>query len=223
MSGGHAVAAVRTGRSIRTERRSPNTHSSKSPRSTPWIDGPRVPIAFRGSISSGMKTLSIVLLLVLTACTGVPDGVTPVSGFKLERYLGKWYEIARLDHSFERGLTRVTAEYGLRDDGTVRVVNRGYLAGDGRWKEAEGTASFVGAPDLGHLKVSFFGPFYGSYIVFGLDEANYRHALVSGPDKSYLWILARTPTLDKAVLDALVARASAAGFDTGKLIFVSHD
>lgn len=187
------------------------------------IDGPRVPIAFRGSISSGMKTLSIVLLLVLTACTGVPDGVTPVSGFKLERYLGKWYEIARLDHSFERGLTRVTAEYGLRDDGTVRVVNRGYLAGDDRWKEAEGTASFVGAPDLGHLKVSFFGPFYGSYIVFGLDEANYRHALVSGPDKSYLWILARTPTLDKAVLDALVARASAAGFDTGKLIFVGHD
>ena len=170
-----------------------------------------------------MKTLSIALLLALTACTGVPDGVTPVAGFKLDRYLGKWYEIARLDHSFERGLTRVTAEYGLRDDGTVRVVNRGYLAGDGRWKEAEGTASFVGAPDLGHLKVSFFGPFYGSYIVFGLDEANYRHALVSGPDKSYLWILARTPTLDKAVLDALVARASAAGFDTGKLIFVGHD
>ena len=170
-----------------------------------------------------MSKLSILVLLFLSACTGIPDNVTPVEGFKLERYLGKWYEIARLDHAFERGLTRVTAEYGLRDDGTVRVVNCGWSAGDGRWKEAEGTASFVGAPDVGHLKVSFFGPFYGSYIVFGLDERNYRHALVSGPDKSYLWILARTPTLDKPSLDALVARASAAGFDTGKLIFVGHD
>ena len=170
-----------------------------------------------------MKTLSIVLLLALTACTGVPDGVTPVAGFKLERYLGKWYEIARLDHSFERGLTRVTAEYGLRDDGTVRVVNRGYLAGDGRWKEAEGTASFVGAPDLGHLKVSFFGPFYGSYIVFELDRENYQYALVSGPDTSYLWILARTPSLPEHTVDALIAKAQKAGFDTSGLIFVEHD
>lgn len=170
-----------------------------------------------------MSKLSILVLLFLSACTGIPDNVTPVEGFKLERYLGKWYEIARLDHAFERGLTRVTAEYGLRDDGTVRVVNRGWSAGDGRWKEAEGTASFVGAPDVGHLKVSFFGPFYGSYIVFGLDDANYRHALVSGPDKSYLWILAREPVLDRAVRDGLVAKASAAGFDTSRLIFVSHD
>ena len=170
-----------------------------------------------------MSKLSILVLLFLSACTGIPDNVTPVEGFVLERYLGKWYEIARLDHAFERGLTRVTAEYGLRDDGTVRVVNRGWSAGDGRWKEAEGTASFVGAPDVGHLKVSFFGPFYGSYIVFGLDDANYRHALVSGPDKSYLWILAREPVLDRAVRDGLVAKASAAGFDTSRLIFVSHD
>lgn len=182
-----------------------------------WVDSRKVPSR------PDMSKLSILVLLFLSACTGIPDNVTPVEGFKLERYLGKWYEIARLDHSFERGLTRVTAEYGLRDDGTVRVVNRGWSAGDGRWKEAEGTASFVGAPDVGHLKVSFFGPFHGSYVVFGLDEATYRYSLVSGHYKSYLWILARTPTLDKPSLDALVARASAAGFDTGKLIFVGHD
>lgn len=170
-----------------------------------------------------MRRLSIVALLLLTSCTGIPENVRPVEGFTLERYLGKWYEIARLDHSFERGLTRVTAEYSMRDDGTVRVLNRGYSARDPLWKEAEGTASFVGAADRGHLKVSFFGPFYGSYIVFGLDDANYRHALVSGPDKSYLWILAREPVLDRAVRDGLVAKASAAGFDTSRLIFVSHD
>ena len=148
--------------------------------------------------------------------------VAPVEGFAPERYLGNWYEIARLDHAFERGLTRATAAYGARDDGAVRVVNRGYPARDDRWKEAEGTASFVGAPDRGHPKVSFFGPFYGSYIVFGLDERNYRHALVSGPDKSYRWIPARDATLDNATREALVAKAAAAGFDTGKLIFVSH-
>ena len=170
-----------------------------------------------------MKRIVMVVVLLLAGCVGIPENVKPVEGFVLERYLGTWYEIARLDHPFERGLSRVSAEYGLRDDGGVRVVNRGYAADEKRWKQAEGKAHFVRGPDEGFLKVSFFGPFYGSYIVFGLDEANYRHALVSGPDKSYLWILARTPTLDKAVLDGLVARASAAGFDTGKLIFVSHD
>ena len=87
----------------------------------------------------------------------MPAGVTPVAGFELERYLGKWYEIARLDHSFERGLSRVTAEYSLREDGGVRVLNRGYSAEKGEWDEAEGKAYFVETPDLGYLKVSFFG------------------------------------------------------------------
>ena len=142
-----------------------------------------------------MRRLSIVALLLLTSCTGIPENVRPVEGFMLERYLGKWYEIARLDHSFERGLTRVTAEYSMRDDGTVRVLNRGYSARDQLWKEAEGTASFVGAADRGHLKVSFFGPFYGSYVVVELDAEDYRYALVAGPDRSYMWLLARSPTI----------------------------
>src|SRR5690554_7009160 len=106
------------------------------------------------------------LALTLSACTGLPSGIEPVTGFDQDRYLGTWYEIARLDHSFERGLSRVTAEYTLNDDGSIRVINRGYNTEKGAWKEAEGRAKFVGDSEVGHLKVSFFGPFYASYVVF---------------------------------------------------------
>ncbi|MDD5556777.1 MAG: lipocalin family protein [bacterium] len=170
-----------------------------------------------------MKYLPMVAALCLAGCTGIPEGVRPVDGFELERYLGKWYEIARLDHPFERGLTRVTAEYGMLEDGGVRVVNRGYSATTDSWKQVEGRAYFVKGPDRGHLKVSFFRPFYGSYVIFGLDHAHYRYALVCGPSRSYLWILARESRLAAAIQDALVAKAAANGFDTGKLIFVDHD
>ena len=169
-----------------------------------------------------MKKLLIAWMLFLTACVGIPDNVKPVDGFILEKYLGKWYEIARLDHSFERGLSRVTANYSLREDGGVRVLNRGYSEKEGRWKEAEGKAYFVQRTDQGHLKVSFFGPFYGSYVVFELDHENYRYALVSGPDKSYFWILARSPEMERDLRDRLIAKAAARGFDTSKLIFVEH-
>lgn len=169
-----------------------------------------------------MRKISIALVLLLAGCMGVPENVSPVDGFKLEKYLGQWYEIARLDHSFERGLSRVTANYSLREDGGVRVLNRGYSEKDKSWKEAEGKAYFVQSPDQGYLKVSFFGPFYGSYIVFELDRENYQYAIVSGPDKSYLWILARSPDMTKDLRDRLVAAAEKRGFDTGKLIFVEH-
>ena len=169
-----------------------------------------------------MKKLLLVLALFLTGCVGLPEGVKPVENFKLDRYLGTWYEIARLDHSFERGLSRVTAEYSLREDGGVRVVNRGYSDKEREWKEAEGRAYFVDRADQGHLKVSFFGPFYGSYIVFELDRDSYQYALVSGPDKSYFWILARRPEMDKALKQRLVAKAAARGFDTSNLILVAH-
>ena len=169
-----------------------------------------------------MKKLAIVLACLLMGCVGIPDNVKPVDNFKLNNYLGKWYEIARLDHSFERGLSRVTAAYSLRDDGGIKVLNRGFSAKDGVWKEAEGKAYFVKDADQGYLKVSFFGPFYGSYIIFELDHENYQYALVSGPDKSYLWLLARRPTLNEAIKKGLIDKAAALGFDTNKLIFVSH-
>ena len=169
-----------------------------------------------------MKRWLLVLCALLTGCGAVPDGIQPVSGFQAERYLGTWYEIARLDHGFERGMSRVTAEYRRRDDGGIDVVNRGYLADTQTWKQADGKAYFVQSPDIGYLKVSFFGPFYGSYVVFELDRQDYRYALVAGPDRSYLWLLARSPTLDAATRERLVARAKAAGFDTQKLIFVDQ-
>lgn len=165
----------------------------------------------------------LVLPAMLAGCLGVPQGVRPVSGFELDRYLGTWYEIARLDHSFERGLSRVTADYSLREDGGVRVVNRGYSADKQEWKEAVGKAYFVEGEDTGYLKVSFFGPFYGSYVVFGLDQVAYRYAFVSGPDTSYLWLLARTPTVGDEVLQRFTERAAALGFDTDALILVGQD
>jgi apolipoprotein D and lipocalin family protein len=169
-----------------------------------------------------MKMIGLILAaLLLGGCVGKPAGITPVANFDSAKYLGKWYEIARLDHSFERGLTQVSAEYSLRPDGGLKVVNRGYKAADAKWKEAVGKAYFVEQPDLGYLKVSFFGPFYGSYIVFDLD-ADYRYSLVSGPDKSYLWLLSRTPTIDPATTKRLVDKAQALGFDTSKLIYVAQ-
>jgi len=170
-----------------------------------------------------MKKLSTVFLLLLLGCVGIPEDVEPVDNFNIEKYLGKWYEIARLDHSFERGLTNVTAEYSLRDDGGVRVLNRGFSAEEDLWKEAEGKAYFVKRSDQGYLKVSFFGPFYGSYIVFALDHENYQFALVCGPNKSYLWILARSPMMKEDVKHRLIEKAAAVGFNTSKLIFVDHN
>jgi apolipoprotein D and lipocalin family protein len=170
-----------------------------------------------------MKRIIAFISLLLTGCIGIPEGVAPVDNFKVERYLGKWYEIARLDHSFEKGLSRVTADYSLRDDGGVKVINRGYSEKDNKWKEAEGKAYFIGEKSKGHLKVSFFGPFYGAYIVIALDHDNYQYALVCGPDRSYLWILARTPEIDAGTRASLIAKAKALGFDTTKLILVKQD
>jgi apolipoprotein D and lipocalin family protein len=172
--------------------------------------------------SASVRPFALVSLFMLAGCAGMPDGVRPVSDFELDRYLGTWYEMARLDHSFERGLSRVTAEYSLRDDGGVRVVNRGYDADSGKWEESVGKAYFVEDESLGYLKVSFFGPFYGSYVVFELDHAQYGHAFVSGPNTSYLWLLSRTPTVSEEVVSLFLERAEALGFDTGELIFVDQ-
>lgn len=164
----------------------------------------------------------LFLCLLLGACTGTPGGVRPIDGFELDRYLGKWYEIARLDHSFERGLDNVSAEYSLRDDGGVRVINRGFSKASGEWDEAEGKAYFVADESTGHLKVSFFGPFYGSYVIFELDKENYSYAFVSGYDKSYLWLLSRSPTVDARLLQSFIQRAKELGFETDELILVEH-
>jgi apolipoprotein D and lipocalin family protein len=164
-----------------------------------------------------------VLALCLVGCLGIPEGTRPVDDFELDRYLGKWYEVARLDHSFERGLSNVTADYSLRDDGGVRVTNRGFKDARDKWKDAEGKAFFDGDPSTGKLKVSFFGPFYGAYNVIALDQENYQWSLVVGPDTDYLWILSRTPVLDQVVIDQLLSQAKANGFDIDEVIFVDQE
>ncbi|MFM2319524.1 MAG: hypothetical protein RLZZ215_2145 [Pseudomonadota bacterium] len=162
-----------------------------------------------------------LLCVFLSACAGIPEGIQPVTGFQVERYLGKWYEIARLDHPFERGLEQVSAEYSQREDGDIRVLNRGFNTRQQKFEEAEGRAKFVGQPDVGQLKVSFFGPFYGGYNIVELDP-NYQYVLVAGNDRDYLWILARTPQLEAAVQQRLVAKAKSLGFATDQLIFVKQ-
>ena len=148
--------------------------------------------------------------------------MTAVTPFDVQRYAGRWYELARLDHAFERGMSDVSAGYTAQADGSVRVVNRGYAPATGQWREAVGKALFTGAPTIGSLKVSFFGPFYGGYHVAALDP-DYRWALVLGPDTSYCWILARDKQLPAAQREAIVARAQALGVDTPSLIWVSHE
>lgn len=164
----------------------------------------------------------LCIVIFCAACTGAPDGISPVDEFQVERYLGRWYEIARLDHPFERGLTRVTAEYSRQKDGGISVVNRGYDAERGEWREAVGKAYFLGDSTTGSLKVSFFGPFYGGYHVIAVDRKGYQWAMVSGPSRSYLWVLARTPTLPNKTLENLVSRAAELGFSTDDLIFVDQ-
>jgi len=164
-----------------------------------------------------MKKLLLLFIMLLSGCTGVPEGLTVVDGFRLERYLGTWYEIARLDNRFEKNLGQVSAEYSLREDGKVKVMNRGYDAEKGEWKSIEGKAVFVGDVTEGALRVSFFGPFYASYNVVALDRENYSWAIVCGHKKSLFWILARTPEMEPALLQQLVAKADSLGFETGKL------
>lgn len=169
-----------------------------------------------------MPYILALLLLFLNACTGIPDGVSVVDDFQLQRYLGKWYEIARLDHRFERGLSEVTAEYSLRDDGGVKVLNSGYDPQKQKRVSAEGKAYFIDTPEQGRLKVSFFGPFYASYNIIALDKENYSYAMIAGPDFDYFWILSRTPQMETAVLNNLLIQAKRLGFDTEQLIYVSQ-
>jgi len=167
------------------------------------------------------KTLILLAASLFQACYELPPSVQPVQNFEISRYLGTWYEIARLDHSFERGLEQVSATYTLNPDGSVQVLNRGYDTQDAQWKSAKGIAHLVGASTQGHLRVSFFRPFYGAYGIFELDSA-YNYAFVSGGSTNYLWLLARTPQVSAEVKERFMQRAGALGFPTRQLIWVKQ-
>ena len=173
--------------------------------------------------SKRLYSIAIGALLILCGCTSIPEGISPVSGFDSQRYLGTWYEIARFDHSFERGLNNVTATYTNRDDGGIDVLNRGYNQQQGEWEEAKGKAYFVESADKGHLKVSFFGPFYASYVIMQLDHQGYQYSLVTGPTREYLWVLARRPNVSNEILEELLGFAQQNGFDTSEFIWVEHN
>ncbi|GAA5218444.1 lipocalin family protein [Corallincola platygyrae] len=166
--------------------------------------------------------LVLIFASMMVACVSVPEGITPVTGVDFQRYQGKWFEIARLDNSFEQGMEQVTAEYSSREDGGIRVINRGYSIYENEWKEAEGRAYTVNAPDEGFLKVSFFGPFYGAYIIFGLDKVEYQYTFVAGNNHKYLWLLARTPEVSEELKSQFVTEAEAQGFNTEDLIWVNQ-
>ncbi|NOU50426.1 lipocalin [Pseudoalteromonas sp. JBTF-M23] len=168
-----------------------------------------------------ITTLGLVTLLC--ACTGLPENIQPVSNFNAQKYQGTWYEIARLDHSFEQNLSNVTATYTINNDGSVKVINRGYHTQDNEWQQADGIAKFVTRDDVGHLKVSFFGPFYGSYVVFELDQDKYQYAYVTSYNRDYLWLLARTPKVSQSVIDDFVQTAQQYDFAIEQLIYVQHN
>lgn len=176
-----------------------------------------------------MKTKKILFLAVsfiifntIISCSSIPDQATAVRNFEKEKYLGKWYEIARIDFKHERNLNNVTAEYTLNDDGTIKVNNQGYNIKTNEWEQAIGKAKFAGDEDVAMLKVSFWGPFYSGYNVIGLDE-DYNYALVAGKNHDYLWILSRETTIPEDVKENYLQIAQNAGYDTSDLLWVEHN
>lgn len=151
----------------------------------------------------------------------IPKGVTAVTPFSAQKYLGTWYEIARLDFKYERGLDHVTANYSLNKNGSIKVVNSGYDAKKDKRKEAHGKAIFVDDPNVAMLKVSFFGPFYAGYNVVALDPY-YRYALVIGRNLDYMWLLSRNKTMPQETIDRYLAQAKEIGYDTSRLLWTKQ-
>ena len=168
-------------------------------------------------------SLGLLGLFVLNSCSvGIPDGATAVQNFQKEKYLGKWYEIARFDFKFEKNMNNVTAEYSLKDNGFIKVDNKGYNYVKKEWKQSIGEARFVGNENEARLKVSFFKPIWSGYNVIDIDE-NYRYALVAGNSLKYLWILSREKTIPENVKQRFLNKAKGIGYDTDKLIWVEHN
>lgn len=175
----------------------------------------------RFSRSSLIRTAALTVVAAgvaaLYGCAvSVPKGIQPVTGFDAKRYMGTWYELARIEHSFEKGLTQVSAQYSLNDDDTVAVVNRGYDASKQEWRQANGKARFLSDPGVAALKVSFFGPFYGGYNVVSLDD-QYQTSLVIGNSLDYFWLLSRSKSIPEQQFRRLLEKAQSLGVDLSQV------
>lgn len=169
-----------------------------------------------------VKLLALLLILITsTSCTVKktenPQRVT-VAKVDLERYMGVWYEIARFPHSFEKGLVGVTATYTKLPSGKIEVLNQGYKGTlDGKKSKAKGWAKIPDPNEPGRLKVYFFWPFGGEYLVLDLDEENYSYVLVGSSSPNYLWIMSRTPQMSEQTYNYLVGKAKELGYNLEKL------
>ena len=166
--------------------------------------------------------LVLIVFLVFNSCATIPKGAVAVSPFDKGKYLGKWYEIARMDFKFERNLNNTTANYSLNKNGSIKVVNQGFNYVTNEWKQAVGIAKFTGNENVAKLKVSFFGPFYSGYNVIALDK-EYKYALVVGKNLSYIWLLSRQITIPEDVKQDYLDLAQRLGYETSSLIWVKHD
>ncbi len=169
---------------------------------------------------------SLILSVLIMGCSPSKEMsaefIPVVQNFNLNRYLGTWYEIARLPHTFEKDLDKVTATYSLRKDGMIEVINKGFNTKSGEWKEAKGKARFKDKSGNAYLEVSFFWIFYGDYKVIELDTLDYSYAMITSRSKDYFWILSRAPKLDDEIYDSLIAKAQNYGFDISKIYKVVH-
>ncbi|MGN6180293.1 MAG: lipocalin family protein [Mucilaginibacter sp.] len=173
-------------------------------------------------IAIGLASVAAATLAItMSSCVSIPKGARAVKPFDKNKYLGTWYEIARMDFKFERGLEHVTANYSLIDENTIRVDNKGYSVKEKKWKESIGKAKLAGEPSEGRLKVSFFGPFYAGYNVIAIDQ-DYKYALIAGNNLSYLWILSRERSIPEKVKKDYLEKARALGYNTDQLVWTKQ-
>lgn len=165
--------------------------------------------------------LVVGTMAMLNSCQTIPKGAKAVKPFDKEKYLGKWYEIARFDYRFERNLIKTTAEYSLNEDGSIKVFNRGFNTKKNKETDATGKAKFAGPTDEARLKVSFFGPFYSGYNVIDITP-DYKYALVAGKNLDYLWLLSRETTMPEPIKQGFLQKATDLGYDVSKLVWVTQ-
>jgi len=173
-------------------------------------------------LALGSAALLTATLFVLNSCSSIPKGAKAIQGFEKEKYLGHWFEIARLDFVFEKNLNNTSADYSLNDDGNIKVVNKGYNYIKNKSVASTGKAKLVGNATEGRLKVSFFGPFYSGYNILALDS-EYKYALVVGEKLKYMWLLSREKTMPETIKTDYLKIAKDLGYDTSALIWVKHD